>query len=216
MTSVDPATGAQGVSVSVAPVLVFNVPVEAASVSTSTIKLKKGDKVLSQAPGSPALCTCGENVTITAAGLLDPNTVYTIAVKGGDNGVQSLDGSVPGKAFSSTFTTETALAGSDPAAGATGVATTVTPTLTFKWPLDSARVDDTTFQLKDITTGKVLSLSSVTLGLDGMTVTITPTVALKTKHEFKIRVLSGSGGLRFTDGRVLGKDIKIGFKSAAT
>ncbi len=154
VTSVDPAQGAKGVSVSVAPVLVFNVPLEAASVSTSTVKLKKGDKVITQAAGSPALCTCGEIVTITAAGLLNPNTEYKIVARGGSTGIQSRDGSVPGKDFSSTFTTETALAGSDPTAGATGVPTTVTPALSFKWALDPARVNDVTFMLKDTTAGR--------------------------------------------------------------
>ena len=77
----------------------------------------------------PGLSTHPTDPLYVLAGLQDNGTNKRTtdtrswsSVLGGDGGVHSRDGSVPGVSFASGFTTETGLASSDPAQGATGVA----------------------------------------------------------------------------------------------
>ena len=68
-----------------------------------------------------------------------------------------------------------------------------------------------TVKLVDLSTGKKVALASVTAS--GVVVTITPAAALHARHRFQVTVLSGAAGLHFTDGRILGKAIKVSFKT---
>jgi len=145
--------------------------------------------------------------------LLEPSTKYRIIVVGGDSGVHSRDGNIPGKSFTSSFTTETALASSIPASGATGVATTVAPQLVFKWTVAASSVNTTVFKLKDATSGKNIPLASVTLAGDGVSVTLTPAAPVKANHKFVVIVKGGANGLHFADGRQMGAAIKVKFRT---
>lgn len=214
--AVTPARGATAVSVSVVAHLTFNVPVAASSVKPGTVKLKKGSTTVTQDAGSPALDETQTMVTLTPAGLLDPNTIYTIVVRGGETGIQSRTGGLDGRDFSSNFTTETAIESSNPANEAQGVSTLVTPALVFKWALDPATVGTSTFHLRDLKADRNVPLTSVTLAGDGETVTIVPAAPLKPNRKYKIRVSPGAAGIRFLDGRMIGSAITITFKTGSS
>jgi hypothetical protein len=208
---VDPSRGESGVSVSAAATLTFNVPVLASSVTTATVKLIGNGVEVAQAGGSPSVGGGDTVVVVTPAALLDPQTKYKIVVV--SEGVLSREGEVPGRAFRSAFTTQEALASSDPAHGATGVSVGVSPELVFHWAVDPTTANTSTVVLKDVSSGKKVPLTSVT-GV-GTTVTIVPAAPLKPNRKYQVLVHSGASGLRFADGRQLGQNVKVSFKTAA-
>lgn len=211
--SVDPPHGLPNVTVATTVTLTFNVPLLTSSVTPSTVKLVLNGVAIAQAGGSPSVQGDGSVVVLTPAGLLDPETKYKVAVVGGESGVASRDGAIPGKPFRSTFTTEVALASSNPANGDTDVSVGVTPQLVFKWNVNALSATTSTVLLKDVTAGKNVALASV--GASGTTVTLTPAAPLKANHRHQIVVRAGTAGLRFADGRKLGKPVKVTFKTAA-
>jgi len=211
--TVAPAAGSTLVPVTVTPSLTFNTPVALASVTASTVKLTRKTSPAQAVTALLSLDGSETVVTITPSALLDPSSKYKITVVGGDAGIQSRDGSIPGRSFDSTFTTESALLSSNPTDGATGVPVSVAPQLVFKWTVNGASVNATTFKLKDATSGKNVPLASVVLAGDGVTVTMTPASPIKANHKFVIIVKGGANGLRFADGRQMGAAVKVKFKS---
>jgi hypothetical protein len=196
----------------VAPVLSFNVPVAGASVTLATVKLVRKTATATTVYAALTLDVTGQIVTIAPAGLLDPNSKYKVQVVGGDAGIASRDGAIPGKDFSSVLFTETALSSSKPASGATGVALAVTPQIDFKWMVDAATATTSAIKLTDATSGRTVPLASVIAS--GVTVTVTPVAPLKANHKHVLSVAPGASGLRFTDGRQIGAKIKVVFKTA--
>src|SRR3989441_9572663 len=66
--------------------------------------------------------------------------------------------------------TETALASSNPAGGATGVRLGISPQLVFKWAVDSASASRATIKLRELTLGLGGKLQSVATSGDGLTI----------------------------------------------
>jgi hypothetical protein len=216
VVAVTPEAGSTDVPVTVTPALTFNTPVATASLTATSIRLVRVTKPSQTVASTLSLDGSETVVTITPTAfgsLLEPSTKYRISVLGGDNGVHSRDGDVPGKAFTSTFTTEGALASSNPATGATGVSTAVAPQLVFKWQVAAASVNTTIFKLKDATSGKNVPLASVVLAGDGVTVTLTPAAPIKANHKFVVIVKGGDNGLHFADGRRMGAAVKVKFRT---
>jgi hypothetical protein len=210
---VNPPAGAIDVVVTVTPTLTFNTPIAASSVTSSTVKLTR---VTSPAMGIVStLSLDGSQSVVTISptafgGLLEPSTKYKILVVEG--GIKSRDGGIPGKKFTSTFTTESALQSSNPAAGATDVPVSVAPQLTFKWDVQAGTVNTSVFKLKDATSGRNVPLASVVLA--GTTVTLTPVSPLKANHKHVVIAKGGANGVRFTDGRQMGAAVKVKFRTA--
>jgi len=200
----------------VTPTLTFNTPVALASVTSSTVKLLRVTKPAMSVASTLTLDGTETVVTITPSAfvsLLEPSTKYRIVVVGGDSGIKSRDGNIPGRDFTSSFTTESALASSSPAGGATGVPVSVAPQLVFKWAVNASSVNSTVFKLKDQTSGKNVPLASVVLAGDGVTVTLTPAAPIKASHKFVVIAKAGANGLRFTDGRQMGAAVKVKFRT---
>lgn len=214
VVSVDPRAGKPNVSVSTTITLHFNVPVDFGSVTSTTVRILADGVAVTQAGGSPSVQGDGSVVVVTPAGLLDPNTKYKVEVLGGVSGVLSRDGEVPGKDFKSNFTTETALASSDPSSGENGVSIGVSPQLVFKWNVSAATATTNTVVLRDVTSGRGVPLASVSTS--GTTVTLVPAAPLRANHKHQITVVSGVLGLRFSDGRKLGKALKVTFKTGSS
>jgi hypothetical protein len=211
VVNVVPAAGATEVAVGAQPALTFNVPVDPATVTIHTIRLLRKGVPVPQAPGSPSVQGGGITVRIQPAGLLDPSAKYVIAVSGGASGVRSLDSSIAGKPSSSAFTTEGALQSSNPANGAQDVSIGVHPQLHFKWAVDAATATVSKLKLIDQSSGKKVALASVVTS--GAIVTLTPAAPLASRHKFAVIVPAGAAGLRFADGRQLGKPVKVTFRT---
>lgn len=204
-----PAAGSRGIAVDVSPVLVFNVPVAAASLTDTTVRLVRRSVPSMDITSALSLDGAGQTLTIAPGSLLDPDTRYRIQVAGGRAGIASRDGLIPGRKFATTFFTEPALAASNPPGGATDVPLEVAPQLTFKWEVDPATAMTGTVALVDATSGRRVALASVVAS--GSTVTVTPAAPLKANHKYMLSVASGPMGLRFADGRQIGTKIKVRF-----
>ncbi|HEX6852795.1 MAG TPA: Ig-like domain-containing protein [Candidatus Polarisedimenticolaceae bacterium] len=101
VSSTNPADGATGVAVSVAPTITFSEAVASASINTTTIRLLDDTgAAVAQAAGSPALSANGLTATITPAAALAQNRLYRVQAVGGATGVKDL----AGNALATTYT----------------------------------------------------------------------------------------------------------------
>ncbi len=109
VVSSTPVDGASGVSRTARPIVVFNVPMNPASINTGTVQLlNPGGNPIAQISGSPVLAADGVTVTVTPAQDLDYGTTYRIQVIGGGSGVLTTEGEAMGSNWvqPSGFTTE--------------------------------------------------------------------------------------------------------------
>ena len=107
--STTPVNGASGVARTARPVVVFNVPMDPASISSATVQLlNPGGNPMAQTSGSPQLAGDGVTVTIIPAQDLGYGTTYRIRVIGGSGGVLTTEGEPMDSTWiqSSGFTTE--------------------------------------------------------------------------------------------------------------
>src|SRR4029077_304044 len=112
-----------------------------ASITTATVRLLgPGGVAVAQAAGSPALDGTGTVVTITPAASLANSTTYQIQVAGGASGAKDAAGNPLASTFQQATGFRTAappdtsaptVTQSTPADGATNVAITVRPTVSF-------------------------------------------------------------------------------------
>ena len=128
VSSTTPASGASNVAVAAQPAATFNKAMNASSL-TFTLKDSGGVSVA----GSAAYNSGTNTYTFTPSATLANNTTYTAAVNGSD-----ATGVALAAPYTWTFTTVASGTGSGPvvasttpAAGATNVATSVSPTVTF-------------------------------------------------------------------------------------
>ena len=100
VTSSTPADGGKVVSLTVQPTVTFSKAMDAASVTSDTVRLLDfaGLPVL-QAPGSPALDPPGMVATITLAAPLADKSWFRLQVIGGATGVRSADGAPMAQTF---------------------------------------------------------------------------------------------------------------------
>ncbi len=85
----------------------------------------------------------------------------------------------------------------DPADGATGVSTSVRPTVTFSEAMLASSITSTTVKLLDPQGNPVAQASgSPSLSADGRTATISPAAELAADRTYKIQVVGGSTGVR--------------------
>ncbi len=125
VTSVSPASGATGVSVSTSVTVTFSGPLDASSVSIA-LTASGGAAV------AGSLSVTAPTATFTPSAALAGGTTYTVTVNASGTG-----GTAMGP-FTSTFTTQSlvTVASTSPAANATGVAVTSPVTVNFAGPLD--------------------------------------------------------------------------------
>ena len=137
---------------SVRPTVTFSEAIDPTTVTTTNL-------TLTPSGGSAVAATVAYDgpsltATLTPTAALTAGTVYTVRVKGGTTGIADLAGNRLVADATSTFTTASApdttpptVTGRSPAAGATGVATTVRPTVTFSEAIDPTTVTTTNLTL---------------------------------------------------------------------
>jgi glucose/arabinose dehydrogenase len=108
VTSVTPANGATGISLSTAASATFNEAMNAATITNSTIELRNQSNIL--IAGSVSYNAATMTITVTPSSLLANSTVYTITIKGGSSGVKDVAGNPLAVDHSSSFTTTAAVA----------------------------------------------------------------------------------------------------------
>ena len=110
-------------------------------------------------------------------------------------------------------TTPPTVTGRSPASGATGVVTSVRPTVTFSEAMASATISSTTFTL----TPSGGSAVSASVSYDGptLTATLTPSAALTAATTYTVRVKGGAGGVTDAAGNALAADSTATFTTAS-
>ena len=140
---------------------------------------------------------------------LEPNTVYTVTVKGGDSGGYDLLGGSMAGDFTWSFRVAAAEAAllvtsTRPAQGDTDAEAETDVIIYFNDALDRATVSRDTISLAD-EKGRPLK-ASVKFGPLPWRVSITPAEPLVHRHEFTVTIKGGVRGVRGEDGRILPQD----------
>ena len=107
VTSITPANGATNVATAANMTVTFSEALNAATVSTSTIRLLDGG---TQIAAGVTYNSTNKTVTITPAAALSNSKIYTISILGGTSGVQDVAGNALAQTVTSTFTTAAATA----------------------------------------------------------------------------------------------------------
>lgn len=120
------------------------------------------------------------------------------------------------------FTVQAAVAptvsSTNPADGATGVATSVAPTITFSEAMASASINATTIRLLDDTGAAVAQAAgSPALSANGLTATITPAAALAQNRLYRVQAVGGASGVKDLAGNALASTYThgTGFRTVA-
>ncbi|MCU0225818.1 MAG: Ig-like domain-containing protein [Acidobacteria bacterium] len=105
-----------------------------------------------------------------------------------------------------------------PAPGATNIAVTVKPTVTFSERMDPASITASTVRLLDSTGAAVAQAAgSPSLSADGLTATITPSANLGYSKTYRTNVIGGASGVKDITGKTMTSDYtqSPGFTTAA-
>ncbi len=134
--------------------------------------------------------------------------------------VMNVDRSYGTRTGGFTVTTNAAptVASTNPTAGATNIAVTVRPTVTFSERMDPASITTSTVRLLD-STGAAASQAagSPSLSGDGLTATITPSSNLGYSRTYRVNVIGGASGVKDSTGKTMASDYtqSPGFTTAA-
>ena len=138
-------------------------------------------------PINPSLSVGDELLTVTPNAPLTPNTSYSVTI----TGVQSVAGVAMTSPYIFNFTTGagaqlhgTAALSAVPASGATGISAGVTPTVTFRNPIDPISANGNVNLLVNATGVPVPS--TLSFSADFTTVTITPNAPLASGMQYQI------------------------------
>src|SRR5664279_1604399 len=112
-------------------------------------------------------------------------------------------------------TTPPTISATSPAAGATGVATTVSPTATFSEALDPTTISATTFSL--VKTGTTTALAgTVAYNATSHIATLSPTAALAAGTGYTATVKGGTGGVKDLAGNLLVASLSWSFTTSSS
>lgn len=134
--------------------------------------------------------------------------------------VMNPDRSFGTKAGGFTVNTNAAptVSSTSPAPGATNIAITVKPTVTFSEKMDPASITASTVRLLDSTGAAVAQAAgSPSLSADGLTATITPAANLGYSKTYRSNVIGGASGVKDITGKTMASDYtqSPGFTTAA-
>ena len=151
VTLTNPANTATGITLNQTINITFSETMDPATISSSTITLTQGTT-----PVTTTISYTGTVATLTLAGNLTPNKVYTGTVT---TGAKDLAGNALGTNYTFSFTTGAApdvtppvVSSSDPANSSTAVALSKIVTVTFNEAMDPLTITGSTFTLKQGTT----------------------------------------------------------------
>jgi len=225
--AIDPMDRTSDVPALVHVGVTFNRPLDPMSLSARVIRLvdPEGYEVR-QAAGSPILEATRTIATILPARPLDPGVAYRVEVLGGPDGVRDDAGATMGGSFGQVhgFAIQGAaslrpeIESMDPEDGDRKVEPGVRPSVTFSRPLDPGSVDSSTIELlEDDGTAVAQAAGSPFLDGSGTVATIVPADLLDGRAHYRIRVVTGPGGIRDYDGRSMSQsnESEIRFRTKA-
>jgi hypothetical protein len=200
VSSTVPASSATGVATSVQPTVTFSEAMDAATVTAANVALLKSDGTpVAQAAGSPTLDGTLRTEKIVPAAALAAGAVYRIQVVGGPSGVRDLMATPLSATFTQSpgFTTTAPVAptvsSTSPGAGATNVAISAQPSVTFSVAMDDATITAASVRLI-LADGSPVSQATGSPSLDpnGKTARITPASSLLYSTTYRIQVTTAA------------------------
>jgi Domain of unknown function (DUF4082)/Bacterial Ig-like domain len=193
VTALTPAAGTTSVTRSSPISVTFSEPVDAATVSSSTL-------ILRDAQGAAVAAVVSYNAstqvaTLTPSSLLAPSTLYTATVRGGaiDPVVKDVAGNRLAADSSWSFTTIAAdttpptVTAISPVAAATGISRTANITVTFSEAMDAASINAATIELRTPAGAVVASVVSYSATNRRATLNPNPTLAALTTYTVVVR-----------------------------
>ena len=215
IASAVPASGATGVPLSTSVTVAFSEAMTASTINTTTVGLRNG---ATSVAASVSYNATTFTATLTPTAALSYATTYTATVTGGSPGVKDLAGNALAATASWSFTTVTdatppTIVSVTPAAGATGVATATTVTVTFSEAMLATSVTNASVLLKDATSASVPA--TVSYDAATLTATLTPSSPLAYAASYTATVKGGAGGVADVAGNVLVADVTWTFQTVA-
>jgi hypothetical protein len=216
VTGTTPGNGALGVPLGATVTASFSEPMDATTISGTTLTLRTGGN-----PVSATISYSNAIATLTPSAPLAPGTTYTMTVNGGVAGVMDVAGNALVNDVTWSFTTAAddttppAVTGATPASGATGVSTTAVATVTFNETVDAATITAGTFELR--TPANALVPAAVSYNGATRTATLTPSAPLANGTAYTATVRGGTSDPRVKDvaGNALAANFIWSFTTAA-
>jgi hypothetical protein len=212
----NPAVGAVNVATNAAATITFSEAMTASTINSTTVTLMDGSATVA---ASVAYNAATNTATLTPTSLLSNSKTYSLVVLGGASGVKDLAGNALAGNATSSFTTAAAadvtpptITTVNPASGATNVATSVTPTVTFSETMTASTINSTTITLMD---GSTTVAASVAYNAANNTATLTPSSALSNSKTYSLVVKGGASGVKDAAGNALAANVTVSFTTAA-
>jgi YVTN family beta-propeller protein len=222
VSATSPASGATGVATTVAVTVTFSEPMDAATISGSTIELRTAANALVTANVTYNAAT--RVATLTPSVALAASSTYTLTVRGGatDPRVKDVAGNAMAANATLSFTTAAApdvtpptVTAFTPANGATGVPASSAVTVTFSEPMDAATISSATIELRNA--ANALVTAAVAYNAATRVATLTPVAALAASSTYTVTVRGGATAPRVTDvfGNAMAANVTWSFTTAA-
>lgn len=215
VTSTVPAQGSSNVSVSLPIRISFSEPLDAATVSGSTVSLRG----LLGLPVTAAITydAAQQTIVITPASNLSYLVGYSVVV---GTGVKDLAGNALVSNYTLSFTTESFLDLTPPqvtsvlpANGSTAVSTNSAVQVMFSEDMQPASINATSIELRD--NAATLIPATVSYNAVTRTATLTPSAHLGYLAVYNVKVKSGSSGVKDDAGNALSADYNWNFTTEA-
>jgi|GEM_PF-522117 len=215
VTSTVPADGASNVSVATAIRISFSEPLNAATVSGSTVSLRG-------LLGLPVTATISydaaqQTIVVTPASNLSYLIGYSVVV---NTGVKDLADNALGSNYTLNFTTESFLdltppqvTSVSPANGATAISANTTIQVSFNEDMQPASISTTSIELRD--NAATLIPATVSYNATTRTATLIPSAHLGYLAVYNVKVKSGSSGVKDDAGNALSADYNSSFTTEA-
>ena len=202
--SVQPASGATGVSLNSSITAIFSEDMQVGSVNASTVELRDGSNNVLTA--TVAYNTVTRTVTISPQAALHYSTNYSIRIVGGTSGVKDLAGNALANTFTSGFTTVVDLVAPQvssvtPAAGATLVGVNVVLSGIFNEPMLASSVSATSILLQSAGGNQVAATVTYNPAYNGFS--LIPAGPLQANTVYTATILSGANGVKDAAGNAL-------------
>lgn len=191
VAAVSPPSGAVGVAANTAVAITFSEPMDATTITGTTITLKVTSSG-SAVAGTVTYNSATRVATFTPSSALSVPVNYTVTVT---TGVKDVAGNPMAAAFTSTFTTADltppTVTSTTPTNGAANVAANTTVTATFSKAMDATTINTNTFQLKATVSGTPVT-GTVAYNAATNTATFTPTSALSSQTAYTATITTGA------------------------
>ncbi len=213
VTSVTPANGATGVLVGSTVTAVFGEPMNASTISGSTVELRNSSNLLVTATVSYNAGT--KTVTLAPSTALANSQVYTAKIISGAAGVKDISGNALAADFSWSFTTEAGditpptVTSITPANGATGILLNSSITAVFSEAMDASSISGAAIELRNAL--GILVTATVSYDATTRTATMTPSGLLASLQIYTVTIKGGSTGVKDAAGNPLAADFTWSF-----